>query len=284
MEGCDFSDNFHDPEFGWGERKPMGGMVLTRISKSVIRNNKANRVWDGLSLIESDDNEVAANDLSHCSDVCLKMWIACRNVIRDNNLSYGLRIKPGEVHARDSTSVLVESGSNDNRFYRNNITHGGDGVFIRVLNGWVSTGNLFIENDCSYANNNGFEAWSPGNTYVRNQANHCSYGFWLGGSDQTVLTENEAAYNGQPDGFQVETHFLEHIDGDALPQLDEAEQKVFGADDVVVETVGFLPRQSQYLLGARREIAHALVTHIARRKVLRFASIVQPCSAGYNPI
>jgi parallel beta-helix repeat protein len=201
IEGCDFSDNFHDPEFGWGERKPMGGMVLKHISKSVLRNNKANRVWDGLSLIESDDNEVAGNDLSHCSDVCLKMWIACRNVVSDNNLSYGLRIKPGEVHARDSTSVLIESGSNDNRFYRNDITHGGDGVFIRVLNGWVSTGNLFVENDCSYANNNGFEAWSPGNTYIRNKANHCSYGFWLGGSDQTVLTANEAAYNGQPDGF-----------------------------------------------------------------------------------
>jgi len=121
--------------------------------------------------------------------------------VRDNNLSYGLRISPGEVHARDSTSVLIESGSNDNRFERNDVTHGGDGIFIRVLNGWVSTGNVFIENDCSYANNNGFEAWSPDNTYIRNKANHCSYGFWLGGSDHTVLIGNEAGYNGRPDGF-----------------------------------------------------------------------------------
>ena len=64
-------------------------------------------------------------------------------MIRENNLSYGLRIKPGEVHARDSTCVLIESGSNDNRFLDNDCTHGGDGVFIRVLNGWVSTGNVF---------------------------------------------------------------------------------------------------------------------------------------------
>jgi parallel beta-helix repeat protein len=200
VEGCDFSDNFHDPDFGWGERKSCGGMILTRISRSVIRNNKANRVWDGLALTECDDNQVAGNDLSRCSNVCLKMWTACRNTISDNNLSYGIRIKPGEVHARDSTSVLMESGSNDNHFHRNDITHGGDGVFIRVLNGWVSTGNLFVENDCSHANNNGFESWSPGNTYIRNKANHCSYGFWLGGSDQTVLIGNEAAYNGRPDG------------------------------------------------------------------------------------
>ncbi|UCG17583.1 MAG: right-handed parallel beta-helix repeat-containing protein [Phycisphaerales bacterium] len=201
IENCDFSGNYHDPDHGWGDGKRNGGIILTRICKSVIRNNKANNVWNGLDLWECDDNTIEKNDFSHCSNVCLKMWTACRNVVTDNNLSYGLRIRPGEVHARDSTSVLMESGSNDNRFERNDITHGGDGVFIRVLNGWVSTGNVFIENDCSYANNNGFEAWSPGNTYIGNKANHCSYGFWLGGSDQTILRGNEAAYNGQPDGF-----------------------------------------------------------------------------------
>ena len=60
----------------------------------------------------------------------------------------------------------------------------------------------------------------------------------------------------QADGFQVEAHFLEHIDGDALAQLDEAEQEVFGADKVVVEPVGFLARQREHLLRARREIVH----------------------------
>ena len=68
----------------------------------------------------------------------------------------------------------------------------------------------------------------------------------------------------QPDGLEVQTHFLEHVDGDALPQFDEAEQKVFGADHIVIEPVGFLARQCQHLLRARREIAHALIAHIAR--------------------
>jgi len=77
---------------------------------------------------------------------------------------------------------------------------------VRVLNGWVSTGNHFEGNDCSYANNNGFEAWSPRNTYVRNKANHCSYGFWLGASDQTLLVENEASHNGDPKGFHNSPH------------------------------------------------------------------------------
>lgn len=201
IEGCDFSDNYHDPEFDWGDGSRNGGIILTRMHKCIIRNNKANRVWNGLDLWECNDNQIEKNDFSHCSNVCLKMWTACRNRVIENNLSYGLRIRAGEVHARDSTSVLIESGSNDNHYERNDITHGGDGVFIRVLNGWCSMGNVFVENDCSYANNNGFEAWSPGNTYLRNKSNHCSYGFWLGGSDNTVLIGNEAGYNGRPDGF-----------------------------------------------------------------------------------
>jgi parallel beta-helix repeat protein len=203
VEGCDFSDNYHNPEFGWGELPPRGGILLTRVRASVFEKNRANRVWDGLHLIESDDNLIRANDFSHCSNVCAKLWTACRNRFLENILSYGLRIdrSKGEVHARDSTSVLIESGSNDNYWYRNDITHGGDGLFIRVLNGWVSTGNLFVENDTSYANNNCIESWSPGNTYIRNKANHGSYGFWLGGSDQTMLIGNEAAYNGLPTGF-----------------------------------------------------------------------------------
>lgn len=200
IEDCDFSDNHHNPGFGWGEYDRVGGIIFTRVSRSVVRGSRANRVWNGLDLFESDANLVEANDFSHCSNVCLKLWTSSRNQILSNDLSYGIRISPGEVHARDSTSVLIESGSNDNFFFRNDIAHGGDGIFIRVLNGWVSTGNVFVENDCSFANNNCVESWSPGNTYIRNKANHGSYGFWLGGSDQTVLIGNEAAYNGLPTG------------------------------------------------------------------------------------
>jgi len=202
IEGCDFSGNYHNPKHGWGELPPRGGLLLERVRKSVVRTTKANQVWDGLHLIESDDNLIEDNDFSHCSNTCAKLWRASRNQFLRNILSYGIRIDraAGEVHARDSTSVLIESGSDDNYWFRNDITHGGDGIFVRVLNGWVSRGNVFTENDTSYANNNCIESWSPGNSYVRNKANHGSYGFWLGGSDQTVLIGNEAAFNGQTNG------------------------------------------------------------------------------------
>lgn len=206
IEDCNFSDNFHDPAFDWGENGRRGGIVLHRVTKSRLARNKANRVWDACVLLESDDNTLVGNDFSRCSNTCLKMWTASRNRIEENNLSYGIRKNPGEVHARDSTSVLIESGSNSNKFIRNNCRYGGDGVFIRVLNGWVSTDNYFEENDCSYANNNCFEAWSPRNTYVRNKANHGSYGFWLGASDQTVLIDNEASFNGLKSGNHNSPH------------------------------------------------------------------------------
>src|SRR5713226_167621 len=50
IEGCDFSDNFHDPDFGWGDNGRRGGIVLIEVTDSVLQNNRANRVWDACSL------------------------------------------------------------------------------------------------------------------------------------------------------------------------------------------------------------------------------------------
>ena len=41
------------------------------------------------------------------SNTCLSLFTACRNRVLKNNLSYGIRIGPGETHARDSACVLV---------------------------------------------------------------------------------------------------------------------------------------------------------------------------------
>jgi parallel beta-helix repeat protein len=64
IEGCDFSDNFHDPEFGWGENGRRGGIVLERVHRSSLRKNRANRVWDGCVLVGSSDNVIEENDFS----------------------------------------------------------------------------------------------------------------------------------------------------------------------------------------------------------------------------
>ena len=68
-------------------------------------------------------------------------------------------------------------------------------------------------------------------------------------------------------GFQVQTQFLEDIDGDALPQFDQAQQEMFGADKIVVEPVGFFARQREDLLRPGREIVHRFFAHILHFKL-----------------
>jgi len=196
LEGCDVSDCFTDPAWGWDEHGLHGGILLINTHRSAVSGCRANRVWDALNIRHSHHNTVTDNDFSHTTDTGLKLWRACDNRILRNNFSYAIRIDPGEVHARDSSGVLIESGSNRNIFFANNMTHSGDGLFIRVLNGWMSTHNVFEENDCSYANNNAVEAWADHNTYLRNKANYSSYGFWLGNSDHITMIGNEVAFNG----------------------------------------------------------------------------------------
>ncbi len=197
IEDLDLGDNYHDPDYGWGNGvESCGAVYLEDVHDSVFRRNRASNVWNGLTMRRCSGLVVERNTINHCSNACLKMSQSTANIVSDNDFSWGIRKYPEEVHARDSVCLLVESGSDDNVFSRNDFSHGGDGIFIRVLNSWCSRGNLFEANDCSYANNNAIEAWSPGNVYRNNKATRSSYGFWLGGSDDTVLIGNEITHNG----------------------------------------------------------------------------------------
>ncbi|MCC6405869.1 MAG: right-handed parallel beta-helix repeat-containing protein [Planctomycetes bacterium] len=82
VEDCDFSDNFTDPEFGWGEMPPRGGIVWTEVKSSSIRRTKSNRNWDACNLTRCDELVLEENDFSHASNTCLKLWTSSRNEIR----------------------------------------------------------------------------------------------------------------------------------------------------------------------------------------------------------
>ena len=86
---------------------------------------------------------------------------------------------------------------------------------------------------------------------------------WLiNAGKQHVTLRDGAAIVGHADSFEIQTHLLQNIDGHALAQFDQSEQKVFGAEKIVVKPVGFFPRESQHLLRARSEVAHGFVAHI----------------------
>src|SRR3954464_15245477 len=77
------------------------------------------------------------------------------------------------------------------------------------------------------------------------------------------------------DGLEIKAHFLEDIDRDALAELDQAEQQMFGADEIMVKAVGLLTRQSEHLLRPGRKIVHGFITHIFRLNKRVPAEIVQ---------
>src|SRR6266478_1825186 len=54
--------------------------------------------------------------------------------------------------------------------------------------------------------------------------------------------------------FQIESELVEHIYRNALPEPDQAQQEMLGADEVVIESVRFLAGQRQDLSGAGREV------------------------------
>lgn len=125
IEKNNLSNNVTDPNGGWGDQEG-GALKAVTVSESTIKDNTANNNSNGLALRYSNNNIITNNDFSVNSDVCLEMKNASYNRIEDNNFSWGIRIDANdEVHARDSTSQLMESGSNYNKFFRNDFTHGG---------------------------------------------------------------------------------------------------------------------------------------------------------------
>src|SRR6266566_1274514 len=86
VEDCDFSGNFDDPSFGWGQLSRRGGIVFVGVSDSTVRNCRATRNWAGCVLERSDANRLAGNDFSRCSEACLELWQASRNTIETNRL------------------------------------------------------------------------------------------------------------------------------------------------------------------------------------------------------
>ena len=85
------------------------------------------------------------------------------------------------------------------------------------------------------------------------------------------------------DGFEVDAHALQHVHGDALPQLDQAEQQMLRAEKIVIETVGFLACQREHLLRARREIAHGFIAHTVIHNATSLAICPMRLKANHAP-
>jgi parallel beta-helix repeat protein len=102
---------------------------------------------------------------------------------------------------QDSAGMLVYEQSSNNLFYKNNVTHGGDGFFLWAGQTTMDTGkggcndNMIIGNDFSYAPTNGIEVTFSRNIISDNRIFECDHGIWGGYSFESTISSNNFRNN-----------------------------------------------------------------------------------------
>src|SRR6476469_4653393 len=124
------------------------------------------------------------------------MYRCSYNDVAYNKIDFNVRGFSYGVYNRgqDSAGILVYEQSNSNLFYKNSVTHGGDGFFLWAGQTTMDTGmggcndNQLIENDFSYAPTNGVEVTFSSNKIVNNRIFECDNGIWGGYSYETIIS------------------------------------------------------------------------------------------------
>ena len=102
---------------------------------------------------------------------------------------------------QDSAGILVYEQSSNNLFYKNNVTHGGDGFFLWAGQTTMDQGkggcndNVILGNDFSYAPTNGVEVTFSRNTIAYNRIFECDHGIWGGYSYESNINNNNFRNN-----------------------------------------------------------------------------------------
>ena len=93
------------------------------------------------------------------------MYRSSFNTIAYNKINFNVRGYSDGVYNRgqDSAGILIYEQSNNNLFYKNSVTHGGDGFFLWAGQTTMDSGkggcndNVLQGNDFSYAPTNGLK-------------------------------------------------------------------------------------------------------------------------------
>ncbi len=173
-------------------------MYLRNCQFAVIRNCKVTGGQNALMMMECNDGLIYNNDFSFNSGIGLGMYRCNRNKVMYNKINFNIRGYSDGVYNRgqDSAGILVYEQSNENLFYKNNVTHGGDGLFLWAGQTTMDSGeggcndNIISDNDFSYASNNGIEATFSRNHITQNKIMECDYGIWGGYSYESTICNN----------------------------------------------------------------------------------------------
>jgi parallel beta-helix repeat protein len=131
------------------------------------------------------------------------MYRSSYNTIAFNKINFNVRGYSHGVYNRgqDSAGILIYEQSNSNYFYKNSVTHGGDGFFLWAGQTTMDSGtggcndNKLVKNDFSYAPTNGIEVTFSRNIISGNRIFECDHGIWGGYSYNTVIAGNQFRSN-----------------------------------------------------------------------------------------
>src|SRR5688572_6456793 len=178
-------------------------MYLRGCNNAMIRNTKVTGGQNALMMMECNNGLIYNNDFSFNSGIGLGMYKSSGNRVMHNRINFNVRGYSHGVYNRgqDSAGILIYEQSNSNLFFRNSVTHGGDGFFLWAGQTTMDTGaggcnnNQLLENDFSYAPTNGVEVTFSRNSIVRNRIFECDHGIWGGYSFETTISNNNFRNN-----------------------------------------------------------------------------------------
>jgi parallel beta-helix repeat protein len=221
LENCDFSYNYRQHLNSTQEKEDISdwmsyhhnendewlrygaAMYLRNCNMPIIRNCKVTGGQNALMMTNCNDGLIVNNDFSFNSGIGIGMYRCSYNDVAYNKIDFNVRGYSDGVYNRgqDSAGILVYEQSNNNLFYKNSVTHSGDGFFLWAGQTTMDSGqggcnnNIVFGNDFSYAPTNGIEVTFSRNKILKNRIFECDNGIWGGYSYNTEIANNQFRNN-----------------------------------------------------------------------------------------
>jgi parallel beta-helix repeat protein len=221
LENCDLSYNYRQHLNSTQEREDISdwmsyhhnekdewlrygaAIYLRGCNSAIITNCHVTGGQNALMMMECNNGRIFNNDFSFNSGIGLGMYRCSHNEVGYNRINFNVRGYSDGVYNRgqDSAGILVYEQSNSNVFFKNSVTHSGDGFFLWAGQTTMDTGeggcndNLISGNDFSYAPTNGIELTFSRNTIIGNKVFDCDNGIWGGYSFETLIQDNQFRNN-----------------------------------------------------------------------------------------
>jgi parallel beta-helix repeat protein len=221
LENCDFSYNYRQHLNSTQEKEDISdwmsyhhnendewlrygaAIYLRNCNMPIIRNCKVTGGQNALMMTDCNDGLIINNDFSFNSGIGIGMYRCNYNEVAYNKIDFNVRGYSDEVYNRgqDSAGILVYEQSSSNLFYKNSVTHSGDGFFLWAGQATMDNGqggcndNILFGNDFSYAPTNGVEVTFSRNKILKNRIFECDNGIWGGYSYNTEIANNQFRNN-----------------------------------------------------------------------------------------